>query len=53
MRCLERRMNDKLSLNFSGTERQESGGGGGGGEGGARHRGYDGVRRREWVFNCQ
>ena len=27
MWCLERRMNDKLSLTCSGTERQEGGGG--------------------------
>ena len=61
--CLEIRTNDQLSLNCSGTERQERGGGAEGdkarrvGEGGARQGGCvggweGGAAEREGVFVC-
>ena len=49
-------MNNKPSLNCSVAPRGRKCGAekrGGGGGGGARHRGWDGVCKREGVFNCQ
>ena len=61
--CLEIRTNDQLSLNCSGTERQERGGGGRGGQGKEGGGGGSKARRvcggmgggaaeREGVFVC-
>ena len=45
--CVERRMTDKLSLNYSGTERQK------GGRGKARSGGGGESAELQGVFNCQ